>query len=110
MLLQTIENLARDTAPGLRGILEPLPERPVVSPKAVDWILIPGVAFTPRGDRMGYGAGFYDRLLAQMPPQVPRIAGAFEAQIVETLPTDSHDCPVDVVCTERQMFCCKKLA
>src|SRR5215469_11123214 len=71
MTLQTVEDITRDTAPGIRGILEPLPERPAVLPEAIDWVLVPGVAFTPDGDRLGYGAGFYDRLLAQIPAQVP---------------------------------------
>ncbi|MDR0251039.1 MAG: 5-formyltetrahydrofolate cyclo-ligase [Burkholderiales bacterium] len=104
MVLQTIEDIGRDTAPGMRGILEPLPERPVVSPEAIDWVLVPGVAFTPRGDRLGYGSGYYDRLLPQIPGYVPRIAGAFDAQIVDMLPTDSCDCPVDAVHTERRVF------
>ncbi|MCL2872045.1 MAG: 5-formyltetrahydrofolate cyclo-ligase [Betaproteobacteria bacterium] len=108
MVLQTIENIVRDTAPSKRGILEPLPERPTISPEAIDWILVPGVAFTPRGDRLGYGGGFYDRLLAQLSPQVPRLAGAFEIQIVETLPTAHHDCSVDAVYTERRVFHCNE--
>lgn len=104
MALQTIDDIARDTTPGMRGILEPLPERPIVSPEMIDWVLVPGVAFTPDGDRLGYGAGFYDRLLPQIPAHVPRIAGAFEVQMVDMLPTDSHDCPVDAVNTERRDF------
>jgi 5-formyltetrahydrofolate cyclo-ligase len=108
MALQTVEDIARDTAPGTRGILEPLPERPVVVPEAIDWVLVPGVAFTPRGERLGYGGGFYDRLLAQIPAHVPRIVGAFDAQIVEALPTDSHDCPVDAIYTELRVFHCMR--
>ncbi|MDR2173089.1 MAG: 5-formyltetrahydrofolate cyclo-ligase [Burkholderiales bacterium] len=108
MALQTVENIARDTAPGTRGILEPLPERPVVSPETIDWILVPGVAFTPRGERLGYGGGFYDRLLPQIPKHVPRIVGAFDVQIVDALPVDSHDCSVDAVYTERRVFHCMR--
>ncbi|MCL2309974.1 MAG: 5-formyltetrahydrofolate cyclo-ligase [Proteobacteria bacterium] len=104
MALQAIEDIARDTVPGFRGILEPLPERPLVSPETIDWVLTPGVAFTRSGDRLGYGGGFYDRLLAHMPSHVPRVAGAFGVQIIDTLPTDAHDCPVDVVYTERHVF------
>ncbi|MDR0247533.1 MAG: 5-formyltetrahydrofolate cyclo-ligase [Burkholderiales bacterium] len=104
MMLQTVEDIVHDTSPGMRGILEPFPERPVVSPEMIDWVLVPGVAFTPRGERLGYGGGFYDRLLPQIPARVPRIVGAFDAQIIDTLPTDSHDCPVDAVYTERRVF------
>ncbi|MDR0770515.1 MAG: 5-formyltetrahydrofolate cyclo-ligase [Burkholderiales bacterium] len=106
MVLQTVENIDRDTAPGLWGIREPLPERPLVSPETIDWVLVPGVAFTPHGDRLGYGAGFYDRLLPQIPARVPRIAGAFDAQIVDVLPTDAYDCPVDAVLTESRALHC----
>ncbi|MDR2017136.1 MAG: 5-formyltetrahydrofolate cyclo-ligase, partial [Burkholderiales bacterium] len=60
--------------------------------------------FTPRGDRLGYGAGFYDELLPLIPAHVPRIAGAFDVQMVNGLPTDVHDCPVDVVYTESRVF------
>ncbi|MCL2297053.1 MAG: 5-formyltetrahydrofolate cyclo-ligase [Proteobacteria bacterium] len=116
MVLQTIEDIARDTAPGMRGIFEPLPERPVVSPGAIDWVLVPGVAFTPRGDRLGYGGGFYDQLLPQMtarvlrhvPRHVPHIAGAFDVQIVDALPTDPHDCPMDAIYTERRVLHCAR--
>ncbi len=106
LALQTVENIDRDTTPGMLGIREPLPERPAVAPEAIDWVLVPGVAFTPHGDRLGYGAGLYDRLLPQIPAYAPRVAGAFDVQIVDEIPTDRHDFPVDAIYTESRVFHC----
>ncbi len=64
-------------------------------------MLVPGLAFDARGGRLGYGAGFYDGLLASgVPDNAPLVAGAFEAQMVPEVPRDDHDVPVDLVITE----------
>ncbi len=73
----------------------------------IDLILAPGVAFDLTGNRLGYGGGYYDRLLAKAPAERRRIAVyglAFECQIVESIPTEPTDCKIDGLITERQIY------
>ncbi len=101
LTLHAVADLSNDLAPGVWGIREPRPEScPRVQRESLDLVLAPGVAFTPRGDRLGYGGGFYDRLLGEWPQRPPVLAAAFEIQIVDHLPVADHDIPVDCVVTE----------
>jgi len=77
------------------GIPEPVADEPVAEDKTA-LVLMPGVAFTKQGDRMGYGGGFYDRFLAEEPDH-PTLALCYDFQIVESLPTEEFDIPVDAV-------------
>jgi 5-formyltetrahydrofolate cyclo-ligase len=101
--LHRIGDVARDVAPGYRDIPEPLPHCPVAAPADIEWVLVPGVAFDPAGRRLGYGGGYYDRLLPMLSPGAPRVAGAFEAQLVASVPAGPHDLTVDVVVTESRI-------
>ena len=80
---------------GYCGIPEPIEDGPVADdPNAL--VLMPGLAFTKEGLRMGYGGGFYDKFLASEPghPTLPR---CYDFQMVEHIPTNAYDVPVDVV-------------
>lgn len=77
------------------GIPEPVADEPVAEDQTA-LVLMPGLAFTKNGDRMGYGGGFYDRFLAQE-PQHPTVALCYDFQVVESLPTEEFDIPVDMV-------------
>lgn len=71
--------------------------------EAIDLIVLPGVAFDEQGIRLGYGLGCYDRALAQA--RRPTLVGlAYDFQVVESLPREEHDIPVDFVVTERRML------
>jgi 5-formyltetrahydrofolate cyclo-ligase len=98
--LCAVTDLGRDVAPGYRGIREPLPHCVHVAPTAIVWVLVPGVAFDRNGKRLGYGRGFYDRLLPSLSPAAARVAGAFELQIVDDIPAARHDQAVDAIVTE----------
>ena len=77
------------------GIPEPVADGPEGDdPHAL--VLMPGLAFTEKGDRMGYGGGYYDKFLARE-PEHPTVALCYAFQMVESLPTQDHDIPVDVV-------------
>ncbi len=104
--LYEVRDVAGDLAPGTWGIREPIPDRcPLVDPQGVGFALIPGVAFDKRARRLGYGGGFYDRLLAGgLPEGTPLVSGAFGVQIVDEVPTDPHDAPVDLVVTEKGAY------
>jgi 5-formyltetrahydrofolate cyclo-ligase len=85
--------------PGRYGVLEPSPAQEPVSPGPGDVVLVPGVAFDRAGFRLGRGAGVYDRTLEQL--RGVRVIGlAFAFQVVDAVPHDSHDQPVDAIVTE----------
>ena len=75
---------------GLMGILEPA-EAEIMSPKEVAVWLVPGLAFTRNGKRLGYGGGWYDRLLAEAPKDSLKIGIAHAFQVVDDLPSEPHD-------------------
>ena len=77
------------------GIPEPIADGPVAEDKTA-LVLMPGLAFTRKGERMGYGGGFYDRFLAEE-PEHPTLALCYAFQIVDSLPTEEFDIPVDTV-------------
>lgn len=86
------------------GILEPKKDCvKEVSINDIDLIIVPGVAFDCKGNRMGHGKGYYDRLLANK-KQIPAVGLAFEFQIVKNIPTDSNDKPVDLIITEDRII------
>ena len=72
----------------------------------VDFILLPGVAFTREGARLGYGGGFYDKLLARMPDRPALVAGAFALQVVQDIPQESTDRKVEWLVTEDETIRC----
>ncbi len=81
------------------GPLEP-PNLDPVDPAEIDVVVVPGLAFDRRGGRLGYGGGHYDRYLAAMGPRAVRVGVAFSLQIVDRLPVEDVDRPVDVVVTD----------
>jgi len=80
---------------GYANIPEPTADGPVADDKTA-LVLMPGMAFTKNGDRMGYGGGFYDKFLASEPDH-PTVALCYDFQMVESLPTEEYDIPVDCV-------------
>ncbi|MEO0322477.1 MAG: 5-formyltetrahydrofolate cyclo-ligase [Myxococcota bacterium] len=86
---------------GAYGIPEPDPGAPVVA--RPDAVLVPFLAADPRGHRVGYGKGFYDKLLPELEGAV-RIAAGFDFQLVPEVPTASFDVPVDVVVTDTRVI------
>jgi 5-formyltetrahydrofolate cyclo-ligase len=95
-----ITRLEHDAAPGYRGIPEPSAHCELLDVASIDWVLVPGVAFDRDGHRIGYGGGYYDRLLPLLRADAHRVAGAFELQLVDQVPAASHDVAVDAVVTE----------
>lgn len=106
--LFTVSNLERDVAAGTWGIREPLLERceHFDALGKLDFILLPGVAFDTRGGRLGYGGGFYDKLLASLPHRPTLVAGAFELQVITEIPQESTDHRIDWLVTENELISC----
>jgi 5-formyltetrahydrofolate cyclo-ligase len=93
--LHRVSNPADELEAGIRGIPEPRPDLLEVRPDELDWALVPGLAFDKRGFRLGRGAGHYDRLLPLLRPDTPCWALCLSCQVVESLPVEPHDAPID---------------
>lgn len=105
-----IQDLQRDLITNMWGIDEPRPERcaKLDDLARLDFMLLPGIAFTREGARLGYGGGFYDKLLARFGTRVPVLAAAaFAMQIVEHLPQEPTDRKVEWLVTEDETIRCK---
>lgn len=91
---------------GERGSIyrEPPPDAPELPLDESTLIVTPALALTPSGDRLGYGIGFYDRLLSRAVPPGVAVGIAFDFQIVGELPTTEGDVPVTIVLTEERLF------
>ncbi|CAN5527427.1 5-formyltetrahydrofolate cyclo-ligase [soil metagenome] len=100
--LYEVKDPAQDLEAGTWGIREPSPDLcPRAEPAALDFALVPGVAFDARGARLGYGGGYYDTLLAGSTKSRPSlVAAAFELQVVDEVPLEEHDVRVDLIVTE----------
>ena len=70
----------------------------LIAPDEIDLIIVPGAGFDRSGNRLGLGAGFYDRFL-QKTPRALKIALAFQFQIVDKIPVESHDQKIDAIVT-----------
>lgn len=92
---------------GAYGIPEPDPSlpKPVITDRTV--CIVPGLAFTETGGRLGYGGGFYDRFLAAN-PQITTVSAAYEALITDSLPLMQHDLTVRYIVTEERTVICNE--
>ncbi|MBZ4688351.1 MAG: 5-formyltetrahydrofolate cyclo-ligase [Clostridia bacterium] len=102
-----IKSYPEDLQCGAYGIMEPCEIKPV-RPEEIDLVLVPGVAFDVNGNRLGYGAGYYDRFLARLRSDATTIALAFEMQILDNVFPEEHDVPMDYIITEERLINCQK--
>ena len=89
----------KDCLPGKFKILEPKEDCSFVGIKNIEVVLVPGIVFDLQGHRLGYGKGFYDRLLKKI-PEACRVGLSYKRNIVDELPVEDHDCPVDYIVSE----------
>lgn len=85
-------------SPGAMGIPAPELNTPIIPPHQFDIVIVPGVAFTREGTRLGYGGGYYDRYLP-LCSKAKILAVAFPEQIVATIPTQQHDLTLPLILT-----------
>jgi len=90
----------RDLEKGTYGIYEPKKRQKDAKLDEIDLVVVPGVAFDKRNRRLGRGKGYYDKFLRALPPNKISVGLAFDFQIVDNLPIDSHDIPVSKVITD----------
>ncbi len=92
-------------ARGTYGIAEPRPERcRGAAYGEVEWVLVPGVVYADDGFRIGYGGGYYDRLLPLLPAATPRVSAAFQLQRRPEVPHGVHDQKIGMVVTESGVY------
>jgi 5-formyltetrahydrofolate cyclo-ligase len=107
--LFVISDIRSDVAPGKWGVPEPVEGRACeCTGEAISVIIVPGVAFDRHGGRLGYGSGYYDKLLAPGGNGALKIAPAFAMQVVQELPHGPGDMPVDIIVTEEGIIDCRK--
>ncbi len=106
LVLYSIKSRA-EAQPGHWGICEPRQLGEPMSPNTLDVVVVPGIAFDSAGNRLGYGGGYYDRFLLDI-PRAWKIGVCYDMQLVDSLPRASHDIPVDVIITERQYLGLRK--
>jgi 5-formyltetrahydrofolate cyclo-ligase len=105
MKLMKIDNLDFCLQPGPRGVLEPNPAKCKTVPvEQIDIALIPGIAFDEKGGRIGTGKGYYDRLIPDLPITTRKVSLAFEEQIIQQVPMESHDKHVDIIITDERII------
>ncbi len=94
-----------ELAAGYHGIPEPsLPDDRRMDLEAVGLLVVPGVAFDDRCNRLGYGGGYYDRLLSRK--KAPAFALSYEEQIFSSVPSDTHDIKMDKIITDMRIIGC----
>ena len=95
-----------ELVPGYMGIPEPSFQRRQMSINDADIVIIPGAGFDASGNRIGYGGGYYDRLLSGLQKDIPVIAPAYEEQIEDCIPSEPHDIRVNMIVTDRRVIRC----
>ena len=97
-----------ELVPGRYGILEPVGGQALARHGDTALVVfVPGVAFDRSGNRLGRGSGWYDRFMADLSVRVPRIALAYEFQMLEGVPVEPGDRPVDIIVTEERIIACQ---
>lgn len=91
---------------GAFRIKEPVKKIKPRTPKCINLVIIPGIAFDTKGNRIGFGKGFFDRFLDKLPPKTLKVALAFEKQIVKLIPSDNLDIKMDYIITEDRIINC----
>ncbi|WP_424767976.1 5-formyltetrahydrofolate cyclo-ligase [Paenibacillus sp. sgz302251] len=98
-----------ELVPGAYGIREPnvVMTPPLAEDFVPDVVFVPGLAFDRQGGRLGYGGGYYDRFAERIKQSESKpiwIGAAFEAQLVERVPVEPHDFPMNGIVTERGIY------
>jgi 5-formyltetrahydrofolate cyclo-ligase len=117
-----------DLKPGYMGIPEPsfaadnfpLPsfnkggaggfaENRLIDINEVDIVIVPGAGFDLSGNRIGYGEGYYDRLLSGLKREIPILALAYEEQVIDAIPSEPYDVKVHAIATDRRVIRCREM-
>ena len=106
LILHVVRNMS-ELVPGkwgTWGICEPHADAPSMLINDIEFMLMPGVAFDRSGNRLGYGRGYYDKLLLASSPALARVAAGFSCQIVDAVPAGPNDQKIDMIITENEII------
>lgn len=103
LILHVVRNMS-ELATSKWGIREPRSDAPSMPINAIEFMLMPGVAFDRSGNRLGYGRGYYDQLLSTASPALARVAAGFSCQIVDAVPAGPNDQKIDMIITENEII------
>ena len=100
-----VDNLKKQLERGAYGIMEPIIGlcRPAKI-SDIDLVVVPGISFDKNLNRLGYGGGYYDKLLLHIPEGVKKIALCFDIQVVDSIPVSEHDIKVDILITDTKIY------
>lgn len=106
MVPVVVGNLTTDLAEesGGRGVRGARPNAVEVPADEIDVVVVPGLGFDRSGNRIGRGAGFYDRFLGGLGKRVVRVALAFDEQVVEGVPVEGHDARMAWIVTPTEVI------
>jgi 5-formyltetrahydrofolate cyclo-ligase len=93
-----------DLVPGAYGIPEPSADTEMMLPEYVDLIILPCISCDRQCNRIGHGAGYYDKYLSKVRSDCFTLAMCYEEILADEIPTEPHDRPVDAVVTEKQIY------
>ena len=93
-----------DLVPGAYGIPEPKADTEMMLPEYVDLIILPCLSCDRQCNRIGHGAGYYDKYLSKVRSDCFTLAMCYEELLADEIPTEPHDRPVDAVITEKQVY------
>lgn len=100
-----INNLTNDLTKSTFGVMQPRHDLLMeANIKEIDLIIVPGVVFDINCNRIGFGAGYYDRFLPRKSKKTPTIGIAYDYQIIDKVPTDEYDVPLDFIITEKRII------
>jgi len=103
--LLKVDNIKTGLKRGENGILAPDTSKCKIVPiEFIDIAIIPGFAFDEKGGRIGSGDGLYDRLIPMLPVTTRKVGLAYESQIIQHVPMESHDKHVDIIITENRII------
>jgi len=91
-----------DLLQGRYGLKEPHPSTKMIDPKTIDLAIVPGTVFDLKGHRIGYGKGYFDRLNRIL--KCKKIGLAYSFQIIDNIPADKHDQPVNILISEKKVY------
>jgi len=103
--LYFINDIYTQLQEGSYKIMEPIPSSCTRADIAdINLAIVPGIAFDRNLNRLGYGGGFYDKIIRNLPQNIKKIALSFDIQIVPNIPVLDHDIKIDIIITESKIY------
>lgn len=100
-----LKNIEEDLVKSKFGYYEPAKDKILpVKPEEFDLVVVPGVVFDKNLNRIGFGKGYYDRILCSLNDGAKAVAVAYDFQVLDEVPSEEHDIKVDMIITEKSVY------